>query len=284
MAKQSIALVLSGGAARGLAHIGVIEQLEKSNLEITSIAGNSMGAFIGAIYAAGKLSEFKEWILNLGKRDIISFADLTISPQGFIKGEKIFKKLDAFIPDINIEDLPLPYAAVAADIANHKEVVFRTGPLKIAVRASIAIPAIFKPVNLNGAILVDGGFVNPIPLNRIKRHKGDLLVGSFVNADLPEPDFKDEVNIDKSEKLTKKPKRKERSNPLKIMSKSTTLLTYSLSMANIERYQPDILINISRHSCSNFQFHKIEEMVEIGRIATMESIEVMSLYTNNKKL
>ena len=274
--KQTIALVLSGGAARGLAHIGVIEELEKNNFEITSIAGNSMGAFIGAIYAAGKLSEFKNWILNLGKRDIVTFADLTISPQGFIKGEKIFKKLEAFLPDINIEDLPLPYVAVSADIANHKEVVFRKGSLKQAVRASIAIPAIFKPVTIGNAMLIDGGFVNPIPLNRVQRTKGDLLVGSFVNADLPEPNLTGEIpNTLDGRSLFKrfnKMRNKNRINPLKIMSKSTGLLTYSLAMANIEKHQPDILINISRHSCSNFQFHKIEQMVEIGRIAAIKTI------------
>jgi len=280
--KQTIALVLSGGAARGLAHIGVIEELEKNNFEITSVAGNSMGAFIGAIYAAGRLSEFKEWILNLGKTDIVKFADFTISPQGFIKGEKIFKTLEAFLPDINIEDLSLPYVAVSADIANHKEVVFRTGSLRQAVRASIAIPAIFKPVNIGNAMLIDGGFVNPIPLNRVMRTVGDLLVGSFVNADLPEPNLNNKPATKDSGKsrlkrLMSSSRNKDRINPLKIMSKSTGLLTYSLAMANIEKYNPDILINISRESCGNFQFHRIEEMIEVGRIAAVTTLANQSV-------
>jgi Predicted esterase of the alpha-beta hydrolase superfamily len=89
--KKTIALVLSGGAARGIAHIGVIEELEKNNFEIKSIAGNSMGAFVGAIYASGQLPDFKEWILNLGKKDILKLADITVSTKGFVKGEKLFK-------------------------------------------------------------------------------------------------------------------------------------------------------------------------------------------------
>ncbi len=274
--KQNIALVLSGGAARGFAHIGVIEELEKNNFEITSVVGNSMGAFVGAIYAAGRLSEFKKWILNLGKKDVLKFVDLTISTHGFIKGEKMFKKLESFLPDINIEDLPIPFVVVAADITNQKEVVFSTGSLIQAVRASIAIPAIFKPVIIDGAMLVDGGVVNPIPLNRARRTPGDLLVASFVNANLPWPNSTVSLPKVSDEKTFFKRLRNLRknshSNPFQIMSESTGLLTHSLALANIERYKPDILINIARYSCGNFQFNKMEEMIEIGKKAVVESL------------
>jgi NTE family protein len=184
--KKSIALVLSGGAARGIAHIGLIEELEKNNFEIKSIAGNSMGAFVGAIYASGQLPDFKEWILNLGKKDILKLADITVSTKGFVKGEKLFKKIKDFLPDINIENLAIPYTAVAADLTNMQEIVLNSGDLKQAVRASIAIPGVFMPAYVGNSVLVDGGVVNPIPLNRVKRTDGDLLVASFVNAKHPE--------------------------------------------------------------------------------------------------
>jgi len=282
--KQPIALVLSGGAARGIAHIGIIEVLEKNNFEIKSVAGNSMGAFVGAIYASGQLPEFKEWILNLGKKDIIKLADFTVSTKGFIKGEKLFKKLKYFIPDINIEDLAIPYTAVAADLSNMQEVVLSTGELKQAVRASIAIPGLFKPTYIESKVLVDGGIVNPIPLNRVKRTEGDLLVASFVNSKDPESSiYRRETAQDKNENFAKQPfathKKITTDGLFSIMSKSTSLLTYSLAITNIEKYNPEILFNVSRDSCGTFEFYKIEEIIKNGKKAAL-----IGLANYNKKL
>lgn len=269
--KQNIALALSGGAARGLAHIGVILELEKK-YTITSMAGNSMGALVGAIYAAGNLNEFVEWLEHIERKDIFRLFDPTLSRQGFIKGEKLFKKLEAFIPDINIEDLPIPFVIVAADITNEKEVVFSTGSLKQAVRASIAIPAILKPVIINGAMMVDGGAVNPIPLNRVARQEGDILVGSFVNA-MTEPLLLDDDTADDKTKKRSSLKNWNSSSYFKIMSSTSGLLTYSLSMMKIEKYKPDLLINISRDSCRNFQFHRFREMIKIGQRVTQKTLK-----------
>ncbi len=144
--KQPIALVLSGGAARGLAHIGVIEELEKQGFEIKSIAGNSMGSLIGAMYAIGKLQEYKEWMITLDKLDVFNLIDFTFTTHGLIKGDRVFNKMKSFFPDQNIEDLKIPYVAVAADITNMKEVAFSSGSLYDAVRASVSIPTVLTPV------------------------------------------------------------------------------------------------------------------------------------------
>jgi len=285
--KKSISLVLSGGAARGLAHIGVIEELEKQGFEIKSISGNSMGAFVGAMYAMGKLEEFKEWVLKLDKIDVFNLIDFTFNSQGLIKGDKIFNKIKTFFPDLNIEDIEIPYTAVAGDITNMKEVIFDSGSIYKAVRASISIPTIFTPVKLNDATLVDGGVVNPIPLNRVKRIEGSLLVGSYVNADIPynKPvSNNDKEKIDDSvykkkikefkEKLNEilPKKNKEKLNYFSLLTKSTALLTHRLSIMNIEKYKPDILINISRNSAGTFDFFKAEELIKAGKIATQKSI------------
>ncbi len=136
--KQKVSLVLSGGGARGMAHIGVIEELEKQGYEIASLAGTSMGALVGGVYAVGKIDELKNWLYSLDKRKTFSLIDFTFSKQGFVKGDKVFQKMKDFVPDINIEDLKIPYLAVASDILRKKEVVFTSGPLLDAIRASVA--------------------------------------------------------------------------------------------------------------------------------------------------
>ncbi len=286
--KKNISLVLSGGAARGLAHIGVIEELEKHNFKITSIAGNSMGAFIGAVYVMGKLPEFKEWIVKIDKKDVFKFIDFSFSNQGFIKGNKIFNKMKSFFPDINIEDIKIPYVAVAADIKNMKEKIFTTGSLYKAVRASISVPAIFTPVKDGDAVLVDGGVVNPVPVNRAVRTENDMLFTSYVNADIPyvkNYSENKEHKQDKAYKLKIKEFRsrfnkalslsKENKEKLKffsLMSKSANLLTHRLSVMSIEKYQPDVLINISRYTAGYFDFFKAEELINAGREATLKRI------------
>ena len=180
--KKNVALVLSSGGARGLAHIGAIEELERRGYCITSIAGCSMGALIGAMYAAGKLAEVKEWMVQLDKKKILSLVDFSFSLNHLVKGEKVMDALKEIVPDVNIEDLPIPYAAVATDWNSGKEVVFKKGSLYEAVRSSISIPLFFNPVRKGEMLLVDGGLVNGLPLNRVARVKGDLLVGVNVST------------------------------------------------------------------------------------------------------
>jgi len=284
---KKAALVLSGGAARGLAHIGVIEELERQNYKISSLSGNSMGAFIGAVYVMNKLPEFKDWILTLDKKNIFKYLDFSFGKQGFIKGNKIINKLKTFFPDTDIKNLQIPFSIVAGDIQNMKEVVFTEGSLYEAIRASVSVPGIFKPVKKDTMILVDGGVVNPIPINRVKRTKNDLLIASYVNAEIPyfpvfedkqyikdlETDYKRKINEFKNKLnniLSKE--NKEKLNYFTLLSKSTNLLTHKLSVMNIEKYKPDILINISRRSASHFDFLKAKELIEAGRKATKESL------------
>lgn len=232
------------------------------------------------------MPKFKEWILNLGKKDILKLADITVSTKGFVKGEKLFKKLKDFLPDVNIENLSIPYTAVAADLTNMQEIVLSTGDLKQAVRASIAIPGVFMPAYIGNAALVDGGVVNPIPLNRVKRTDGDLLVASFVNAKHSESsiyhrEMAQENNEDSEKQSSNTFKSTSTEGLFRIMLKSTNLLTYSLAMTNIEKYNPDILFNVSRNSCGNFESYKIEEMIENGRKAAQVGL---SNYNNKLKI
>ncbi len=162
--KKSISLVLGSGGARGYAHIGVIEELLKHDYEIKSISGSSMGALIGALYACGKLGEYKEWVLGLDLFDVASLIDLSFARTGIIQGDKVFKEIEKMIGDVMIEDLPISYTAVATDLIKQKEVWFQKGSLLDAVRASIAIPTVFTPKKIGNRHLIDGGVLNPFPI------------------------------------------------------------------------------------------------------------------------
>lgn len=156
MKKKNVALVLSSGGARGLAHIGAIEELERAHYAITSIAGCSMGALVGGMYAAGKLGEVKRWMMGLDRKQILSLVDFSFSLNHLVKGVKVIDALKQIVPDVNIEDLPIPYAAVATDWNSGREVVFRSGSLYEAIRSSISIPLFFNPVRKQDMLLVDG--------------------------------------------------------------------------------------------------------------------------------
>ena len=179
--KKNVALVLSSGGPRGFAYIGAIEALEKHGYTITSIAGTSIGSLVGGIYAAGKLAEFKEWLYSLNAWEVFSLMDLSIGKNHFVKGERIIEAIMEIVPNVKIEDLPIPYRAVATDLYTGREVVFDHGPLFRAIRASISIPSLFRPVKYGLTTLIDGAIVNCLPLNRVERTEGDLLVAFDVN-------------------------------------------------------------------------------------------------------
>ena len=178
---KNVALVISSGGPRGFAYIGAIEALEEHGYTITSVAGTSMGSLVGGIYAAGKLPEFKEWLYSLDAWEVFSLMDLSIGKNHFVKGDKVIDAIMQIVPNINIEDLPIPYCAVATDLYTGREVLFDYGPLFRAIRASISIPSLFRPVKFGLTTLIDGAITNCLPLNRVRRTEGDLLVAFDVN-------------------------------------------------------------------------------------------------------
>ncbi len=181
METKDVALVLSSGGPRGWAYIGAVEELESRGYNITSVAGTSIGSLIGGIYAAGKLAEVKEWLFSLDAWKVFSLMDISISKNHLVKGDKVIGAIKEIVPDINIEDLNIPYRAVAADLYTGEEVVFDRGPLFDAVRASISIPSLFRPVKYGFRTLVDGGIINTMPIDRAVRTGNDIVVAFDVN-------------------------------------------------------------------------------------------------------
>lgn len=283
---KNISLVLSGGGARGIAHIGVIEELEKQGFNIHSIAGTSMGSLVGGIYAAGKLNKFKEWILNLDKLDVFKLIDFTLINNGLVKGDKVFNELKEFIPEINIQDLNINYLATATDLTNKQEIVFNEGNLLNAIRASVSIPSIFTPVKKDKAVLVDGGVINNIPINHAKRIDDDILIAVNVNASIPLPEKKKNEEEEKQsyyQSLIKKFNNKlyklisyDKKNDLghfDIMNDSYEIMRDELVKLSLKMNPPDILIETPRDICSIYDFYKADALIEIGQKATVQSLK-----------
>ena len=179
--KKEVALVLSSGGPRGFAYIGAIEELLERGYTITSVAGTSIGSLIGGIYAAGKLPEFKKWLFSLDKWNLFSLMDLSFGKNHFVRGDRIIEAINQIVPDVNIEDLKIPYKAIATDLYTGEEIIFDKGKLLPAIRASISIPSLFRPVKHDLTSFIDGAMTNCLPLNRIDRKEGDILVAFDVN-------------------------------------------------------------------------------------------------------
>ena len=280
--KKKIALVLSGGGARGLAHIGAIDTLESHGYEITSIAGCSMGALIGGMYAAGKLPEVKDWVLALDRRKVLSLVDFSLSLTHLVKGDRVMEALKEIVPDVNIEDLPIPYTAVATDWNSGKEVIFDHGSLYDAIRASISIPLFLNPVRREDMLLVDGGLVNSLPLNRVVRHSGDLLFGINVSTH----DYQGELLMQQfvERKLLSK------SMPAAVMNRImkhfegininyVTLLmrTIAIMLEQNTRQQilisrPDLVVQVPMKRYGVFDFDKAAAILQIGKHKTSRAL------------
>ena len=283
--KKNVALVLSSGGARGLAHIGAIEELESRGYTISSIAGCSMGALVGGVYAAGKLEEFREWMKTIDKKKMLELTDFSLSLNHLVKGKRIIDAIMEFVPDINIEDLPLPYCAVATDMKAGKEVVFTKGSLFEAIRASISIPSFYEPVQRDDMVLIDGGILNPIPLNRVKRQAGDILVGVDVSG----CDYKSQW--EEMHQLTTGWQKDSHSLKAKILDKiipddiefnyfsllarTSSLMIRQNSILMAQLMKPDMLVDIQMSRYGGFDFDKSEKLIAIGRQKTQKALSIL---------
>ncbi|MHC1732599.1 MAG: patatin-like phospholipase family protein [Bacteroidales bacterium] len=284
---KNVALVLSSGGARGFAHIGAIKVLESNGYNITSIAGTSMGALVGGIHASGKLPEFEEWVSGLDAMEVLQLTDITLSKKGFLKGTRIIEKIKEIVPDRNIEDLPIPYSAIATDLMRGRERIFNAGSLFDAIRASISIPTFFQPFSLGGDYYVDGGLVNPIPINRVKRHDDDLLAVVNVNADIPpvriEPSPEAEESWGKSylRKIRKinahagkhiPENKKDDIGLFNLNNRSISIMLNQIAALTLKDHKVDIMIQISKESYGTYDFYKAGEIIREGERAALEVV------------
>lgn len=278
--KKTVSLVLGSGGARGLAHIGVINWLEANGFEIKSVAGASMGALIGGIYAAGKLDEYAEWVTALEKTDVIRYLDLSFGSKGLFKGERIIGALKELVGDRNIEDLPISFTAVATDIETEKEIWLSKGSLFNAIRGSIAMPGVFTPLKYNGRLLLDGGLVNPIPIAPTFSHSNDITIAVNLHG-RPEPKPAKssapakKSNTDNSyhERISKffddllknlTPGDDTGLGLFDILARSFDSVQNIVVRFKLAAYSPDIIIEIPRDICLSYEYYRARELIEFG--------------------
>ena len=286
---KQVHLVLGSGGARGMAHIGVIEGLLEEGFEIVDVVGCSMGAVVGGIYSAGYLQAYSDWLRGLTKSTVFGLTDFTFTTQGFIKGEKIFQKIQELTGDQNIEELEIPFTAIATDMIRRKEVLYRSGNLFTALRASVSIPGVFVPVIDKNRLLVDGGVLNPLPINHVKKNSDAIIVAVNINALSPndnniaqvakEPaSFLDNEFMNKyfSNFVKPKTKAKQKIPQLSVFELVNTSYDYTqdrLAEVMEEIYKPEILVHVPRTSCGTFEFYRDEEMIQMGKEAFQQALK-----------
>jgi NTE family protein len=264
-----------------MAHIGAIEELQARGYTITSVSGTSIGSLIGGILAAGKIQEAHDWFCSLDKQQILSLTDFSFGLSHMVKGNKVLEAIKEWVPDRDIEDLPIPVAFVATDILNSREVVFTQGKLFEAIRASISIPMCFEPFRYRDTLLVDGGLTNPFPLNRVARTPGDILVGMNISAE--DNMLTGSPNVPKELPRKWKIAKINRVNRLwgklaKELDEWTPQINYASLinrtidvqiqagcrvMANF--CKPDVLAEMPQNAYSTFDFDKAAEIMDRGR-------------------
>jgi NTE family protein len=271
--KKNVALVLSSGGSRGLAHIGVINALIEKGYHISSISGSSIGAVIGGLYAMNQLDTYVEWVSTLNMKSVWGLLDFTFNKQGIIKGDKVFDKMKTMIPDMLIEDMKIPFAAVATDLLNERDVAFTSGSYYEAVRASISIPAMLTPVKHGNSWLVDGGVLNPIPIEHVKRQPNDLLVvvnlhGKSCGQTIKTIEEKEKSYFNLMFKALSMQQKVPTSGQIgyyDLLNFTSAAMINKIVKMSIDKYQPDLVIDIPSDASGIFEFYKAKELIDLGK-------------------
>ncbi|UWZ98699.1 patatin-like phospholipase family protein [Vibrio splendidus] len=276
---KTISLVLGSGGARGLVHVGIIRWLIEHGYQIKSISGCSIGALIGGVYAAGKLDEFEEWVTSIDQSDMAMMLDFSWQSSGIFKGDKIIDTLRGLIGETSIEDLPIPYTAVAANVADEKEVWLQSGSLFDAIRASISLPLFFTPHVINGEALIDGGVLNPVPIAPTFGDKTDftlavnlggepeILQQEVIPVSLPtkESNLHEKV-VHFIDNLGSSVKSKMSFNfaAYDIANQAFDAMQSTIARQKLAAYPADITLELPRNACGTLEFDRSQEMIDRG--------------------
>ncbi|MFH1915334.1 MAG: patatin-like phospholipase family protein [Pseudomonadota bacterium] len=283
--KTTVSLVLGSGGARGLTHIGVIRWLEANGCEIRSITGSSMGALVGGIHAIGKLDEYEAWARKITKASMLSLLDFSMGTAGLFKGAKLIETLKSLVGDVRIEQLPISYTAVASNISQAKEVWFVDGPIFDAIRASISLPLLFTPFRHEGADLIDGGILNPVPIAPTFSDKTDVTIAVNLcgrpvkGARLADRDDASSHSMlpDMVSDLVGRFKNGVSGGGINIgaydvLSQSFDAMQGTIARQKIAAYPPDHLIDIPRNLCRLIEFDRADELISYGYEAARQRL------------
>jgi len=297
--QTTVSLVLGSGGARGLAHIGAIAALEEAGYRIESIAGSSMGALVGGMYAAGKLDAYRDWVRTLEQSDVFRLVDWTLSGGGLIRGDKIIAQLRDMVGDVRIEDFGIEFTAVAVDIEQGREVWLGSGPLFDAIRSSIAIPGLFTPHRYRGRLLVDGGILNPVPVAPTLRCMTDLTIVVNVNGNIerrpaaaarpkahenrqhkPAGDADEDAGMIERLRLffngliEREPDTESAPGLVAMLMKSLETMESVITRQHMAVFQPDLVIDVPKDACMIHEFHRADELMELGYQRTIKALKL----------
>jgi NTE family protein len=300
--KKDIGLVLSSGGARGATQIGVIKTLEKQGYNIKSVSGASIGSMIAGMYARGDLYEFEQWITSLSEEEILNLLGFTLKKNGILKVDGFFEILNQKFPDKNIEDLNIPCAIAATDIISNKPIYFTKGSLYKAMRASIAIPSLIVPVQYDNTILVDGGLLDPVPIEPLP-NKDKLKI--FVINLYANEEGKKLVIKKENDQIVSMSKRNRRYNAfinrienfisranvknildyitspatspynigyIQLLNASANAMIERLVDLSLQTYKPDVVIDIPKDICKALDFGNIKELIAYGEVKAEETL------------
>lgn len=282
--KVSVVIALGGGAARGIAHIGILEVLEKNGIEIKGIAGTSIGAIIGALRAANTLEDFESFIRQLDAKGMLKLLDPVVPRSGLFAGNRIARKLDEFIPDMDIEDLDLPFCAVSTNITNGEEVLHASGPVRLPIRASMAIPGVFAPVQVNNQWLVDGGVSSPVPISAARKLCPGLpvIAVNLFNTSLPfqgdlDPiDQTSKAELNRLERLLLKMRQSNkegRPGLFASLSDTITHMEQRICRFQIAAEKPELVLEPAVFGIGLFDFHQGDQVIAAGTRCAQAMVE-----------
>ena len=267
--KPRIALALGGGAARGWAHIGVLRALDEAGVEVSMIAGTSIGALVGGCYLAGRLDELETFARSLTMRRIAGLLDFAIGGGGLFGGMRLNDRMQEHLIGVNIEDLDRTFVAVAAELNTGHEVWISSGSLITGIRASYALPGIFEPVRCNNRTLLDGALVNPVPVSVCRAHEQPLVVAVNLHYDLygrsavikhtasePEPD--------NSVPERRKKVRESRLGMTAVMVQAFNIIQDRISRARLAGDPPDLSLHPRLSDIGLSEFHRASEAIDRG--------------------
>ncbi|HLS83041.1 MAG TPA: patatin-like phospholipase family protein [Arenimonas sp.] len=303
--KKRVALVLGAGGARGLAHMGVIEALQDRGYEISGVAGASMGALVGGIHAAGRLPAYRDWVCTLERTDVLRLLDFAFGYPGLIRGDKVIAAMRELVGEHLIEELSIPFIAVATDLDSQREIWLTRGKLFDAIRASIAIPMVFTPKHLEGRELVDGGLLAPVPVAATRQMQADLVVAVDVSGQpermergleprheevdagtgngegAGEPAENGSIPLRERmaaiwESLAKagpaKATAKDR-GVMDLMSRALDTMQSHMARLHLAQDPPDLLIRLPRDAATFYEFWRARELLERGREVAEKALD-----------
>jgi len=259
--RKKVSLVLGSGGARGLTQIGVIQAIESQGFEIDEVIGCSIGSLIGGMYAHGQLAVFADWLLKLNRREVFRLMDFTWQSSGMMKGNRVIAELKKLIPDVNIEELPILFKAVATNLAQEKDVLIAQGSLYAAIRSSISIPGVFTAIRQADQLYVDGGVLNPLPLCHVSKATENLVFAVNLEAS-PLVQYN---NLEA--KATKIP------SSLHVLLQAYYAMRGQLANQSLQLYQPDYVIQVPRDLVGMWEYEKASFLIEKGRELTLKALE-----------